>query len=200
MTVERPLTLTEAEQFKALIRVAQSAESDQLARAIGQFYFSFVIPKIKPALIKTFDQKIDLQSIDEALQDVAERLMRAVIAQEFTLRTMSTLCYWCGTVAYRRLSNMLRQASVHPVVCLDGQGGLVDEYDLEAFDPCIPGYLMMSLSRIRAPERKRVFELFIKGYTAEEIARMLGKRVSTVHRTLSRVFEEVRGIGILPRP
>lgn len=192
--------LSEKEQFNMILRVAQCDDRQELAHLIGQFYLSFVIDKIKPALISKFDQEIDLQSIDDVLQEIAEKLMREVIVGEFTPTSENALCYWCSKGAYRRLTGMIQHACANHDVCLDDHEDLEDPYDLEAFDPFIAGNLENSLRRIRSPQRQQAFALFIRGWTAEEIALELNKELATVKKILYRAFREVRTFGILPRP
>ena len=179
-----------------LVYLAQEGNEDAI-NSLYQKYKPIIVKKSKNAIMYATHHGIDINDImQEAYIGLDEAIRNFSQNEKATFYTFALLCI------DRKISNYLRKTTgskgkiLNDAITIDDtlEKVLGDGYDVEysLIDKDVDNELINTVKNFLTDFERRVFDLKIKDYSFEEIAKILNKDVKSIYNTFQRIKSKIK--------
>ena len=179
-----------------LVYLAQEGNEEAI-NSLYQKYKPIIVKKSKNAIMYATHHGIDINDImQEAYIGFDEAIRNFSQDEKASFYTFALLC------VDRKIANYLRKTTgskgkiLNDAITIDDTlekvlgDGLDIEYNL--IDKDVDNELITSIKKNLTDFEKRVFDLKLKDYSFEEIAKLLNKDVKSIYNTFQRIKSKIR--------
>ena len=179
-----------------LVYLAQEGNEEAI-NLIYQKYKPIIIKKSKEAILHATHHGIEINDImQEGYMALEEAIRNFSQDNEATFYTFATLCIDRHIINYLRRIKCDRSKSLNNAVTIDDtlEKVIGDNTDIEL------SLIMKEQLKLLAEEisplltdfEKKVFDLMMKNYSFEEMAKVLGKDTKSIYNTFQRIKNKIR--------
>lgn len=179
-----------------LVYLAQEGNEDAI-NSLYQKYKPIIVKKSRNAIMYATHHGIDINDImQEAYIGLDEAIRNFSQNEKATFYTFALLCI------DRKISNYLRKTTgskgkiLNDAITIDDtlEKVLGDGFDVEysLIDKDVDNELINTVKNVLTDFERRVFDLKIKDYSFEEIAKILNKDVKSIYNTFQRIKSKIK--------
>ena len=178
-----------------IVFLAQDGNEDAI-NTLYQKYKPIIVKKSKNAIMYATHHGIDINDIMQAYIGFDEAIKNFSQDENATFYTFAVLCIDRKIANYLRKTTGSKGKILNEAITIDDalEKVLGDEFDIEysLISKDSDTKLIIKIRKMLTDFERKVFDLKIKDYSFEEIAKILNKDVKSIYNTFQRIKSKIR--------